>query len=254
MEKEFATLTKLIKKIRTLAPNDRFFSDEKFNIVDDFLYSPDEVKEIVAEKSMSLTQFPDGTELVGEVDSYVIDATSSLLWNYADDGIILRPYAEVFGELLQHIIWIAIQFDKWFIEQEEYLNEVAQLERLLKSQPRRIVCRTDNKHGLSCAITSEYLMGKLLDICKDVPKPMVHKDRLTTLLGEIVYLYEGFANLITRNEGKVASYVLLGDLIYLWTGLAPNPDKWSDCNPKEKYDIVKGWVKQYEKHKSVISD
>lgn len=232
--------------LRKIFPN-----DDRFKFGDDILSSFQEVKEVVLRiVNPSTDGFIVDDSLVQEITNYY--------WQKSGQIVFLGE-AELLGMILHQISNIGIMHSDLCKMLKEYDNQIIQLKRLLESEPRRIHLKSDNSSGLSCVITSDLLKYLLLNSLNNglnhEESPLLNLKSLTYDLGEFVCNFEGSANLLLRQKaGKVASYVFLGDIVYMFKGIAPNPDKWSDCNPKEKYDIVKGWVKQYEKHKSVISD
>jgi hypothetical protein len=239
---------RLAKMIRKAFPN-----DDRFKFGDDILSSFQEVKEVVSK----IVNPPTNDAFDFIVTESLVQETTNYYWQKSG-RIVLHGEAELFGMILHQISHIGIMHSELCKKLQEYDNQVIQLKRLLESEPRRIHLKSDNSSGLSCVITSDLLKYRLLNSLNyglnHEESPLLNLKPLTYDLGEFVHDFEGTANLLLRQKaGKVASYVLLGDLIYMFKGIAPNPDKWSDCNPKEKYDIVKAWVKQYKKHKSEIS-
>ena len=232
----------------------RFPNDDRFKFGDEILSSFQEVKDVVS--NIINPQTSDTISFI-VVDSVIQEAVD-YYWQKSG-GVALRREAELLGMILEQISHIGIMHSELTHKIQEYECQLAQLRKLLESVPRRIHIKSDNSSGLSCVVTSDWLKARIMKSIYTYPfdDESTFQDikLLTCDLGEFVCDFEKTANLLLRqNAGKVASYAFLGDLVYMFEGVAPNPDKWSDCNRKEKYDIVKGWVKQYKKHKSEKND
>lgn len=243
MTKKELMLAKALRKV--------FPYDESIRWTDDFLTSFQEVKEIVGTFSSMPSDGDSGFDFVIK-DSYV-DSATRYLWERLG-GCVYKGEAELLGMILYKISYIGIMHSDLCKRLQEYENQLLQLKRLLEAEPRRIHLKSDNSSGLSCVITSDFLKRRILVSLSDglnhTESPLSDIMGLTSDLGEFVCDFENTANiLLGQNAGKMASYAFLGDLVYLFDGIAPNPERWLYCNTKEKYDIVKGWVKQYNRHK-----
>lgn len=182
-----------------------------------------------------------------------INKASEILWKHSKDGVLLKSQVELFAMMLYALFSFGFVNSKLEDDMRLYHNESKRLQMILKSNPSRIHCKTDDRNGLSCTITSEWLMMIILKGLEDTMKYnredafSQKKMRITEGLGKFVCAYENTASLIIGG-GKITTYAFIGDLVYLFIEKAPNPQKWGWSDNKEKYDIVKAWKKQYLKN------
>ena len=168
------------------------------------------------------------------------------------NGHVYMKQAESFIKFMYYIILLRYRYSDATKKIKRYIDDRESLLDILECNPNRLHIRLDN--GKKCTITSSLLMKSIKENLynePDLPKFMFDLMGITYELGKMVDIFKGSLEYVLPiGYGTTATYAFIGDIVYCFPDLAPNYAKWMDnLNTKEKYDIVKGWTKQFEKHK-----